>query len=92
MVGAIDDDEADYSFDDWVLAKGAAGWYLFAASGCSCPSHDEVARLEIGPASLAAARAHIEAGDYAGYTLPVQQRAQFVQMFEHAAKFDVGAS
>lgn len=86
VVGSIDDDAADYSFDDWVLAFNGAGWWLFAASGCSCPSHEETARLEIGPAPLSDVRAHIEGGHYDGYTLPKRQAAQFAELFTHAEK------
>lgn len=92
IVGLIDDDAADYSFDDWVLAKGEKGWYLFAAAGCSCPSHEEMARMEVGPSTLAEVREHIESGSYEGYTLPKRQREQFADLFKHAAKFDAGVA
>lgn len=87
VVGLIRDDDADYSFDDWVLAKDERGWWLFAAAGCSCPSNEEMARVEKGPAPLADLKAHIESGDYQGYTLPKKQAEQFAELFAHAEKF-----
>jgi hypothetical protein len=85
IVGMIEDDEASYSFDDWALLKAGKKFYLVSAAGCSCPTHEETAQLEVGPATLKEIRERIESGDYRGYTLPTRQADEFDKLLKFAA-------
>jgi hypothetical protein len=86
IIGGIHDEEANYSYDDWVLCELDGRYYLLATSGCSCPSPSETWRLEIGPATLADIRAHVTSGQYEGYTVPGRQMAEFLALIDSAEK------
>lgn len=86
VIGGITDDEADYSYDDWALVLLEGSYYLFATTGCSCPSPKETWRVEIGPATLEEVRKHINTGEYSGYTLPKKQYQDFRDVLDFAAK------
>lgn len=87
VFGEISDDEASYSYDDWALIRLDGQFYLLQTSGCSCPSPSETWGIAVGPATLAEVRAHIDTGDYSGYTLPKRQEEDFKKMFDEAAEF-----
>lgn len=85
IIGGVQDNEADYSYDDWALCLLDNQYYLLSTSGCSCPSPRETWRLEIGPATLAAIEQHVKSGAYAGYTLPKKQEADFIKLLNDEA-------
>lgn len=87
VFGEISDDDASYSYDDWALVRLDDKFYLLQTSGCSCPSPSETWGIAIGPTTLAEVRAHIESGDYDGYTLPVKQADDFKKMFDDAEEY-----
>lgn len=54
-IAESDDPHADYSFDDYALIRLDETFYVINASGCSCPSQEEVWCV-----SLSGTRAEIE--------------------------------
>lgn len=86
IIGSIEDKEASYSYDDWALIELKGKFYMLATSGCSCPSPSETWRIEKGPATLAEIKKHILHGDYDGYTMPVKQEQDFIDLIKTAEK------
>lgn len=84
IIGGIADNEASYSYDDWVLVELNGQYWMLSTSGCSCPSPRETWRIEKGPASLADIRKHVIDGDYEGYTMPKKQLSDFVELLDKA--------
>ncbi len=39
----------DYDFDDVTVVKNRHGYHVVSTSGCSCPSHEEMAQYDAGP-------------------------------------------
>ena len=87
VFGEISDDEASYSYDNWALIRLDGKFYLLQTSGCSCPSPSETWGIAIGPVTLAEARAHIEEGNYSGYSLPKRQESDFKKIFDDTEEF-----
>lgn len=89
IIGGIEDKEADYSYDDWALAKLDKDYYLFSTSGCSCPSPTETWRVEMGPCSLNEIEKNLKNGNYDGYTVPGRQMQEFLDLIAEAKKSNV---
>lgn len=84
--GTIDDDAADYNFDNYSLISiRGQGWFLLRASGCSCPSAQEVWGVTFHSKTLARLRTifdiHVSGVTYG---TPIRQVDQFNELFDFA--------
>lgn len=84
ILGGVEDEEADYSYDEFALCELEGKYYLLSTAGCSCPSPSETWVLEIGPATLDEIEQHITSGKYEGYTLPKKQEQDFLELIRNA--------
>lgn len=82
ILGGVLDDEACYEYDEWALCELDGKYYLLSTSGCSCPSPSETWRIEIGPATIAQIKAHVQSGAYDGYTLPKKKETDFLKLLD----------
>lgn len=84
--GGVEDNDSSYSYDDWALVRFRGAFYLLSTSGCSCPSPTETWGVQMGPLTIAEIRARLEAGEYAGYTVPGKQMNDFMALLDDAEK------
>lgn len=83
FIGEVCDNNADYSFDDWALFEYEGRFYMFNASGCSCPSHAETSSLVYEAKTIGALSRKMKK-DVTEYGVPGRQWEEFEALFELA--------
>lgn len=84
--GYVTDDDANYSYDDWVLIELYDVFYLLNTTGCSCPSPRETWTIATDPGTLEDQWNHLRSGNYHGWSVPGRQMEEFRVIFQNVAK------